>query len=806
MKRIISIVLSLIMVIGMVPMTVISASAATVESSSTATVSGSGTTTDPYVVTTGQELRDVLAKKVSMNIVLGNNITVTSPINISKNTVIIMNNKTITANMSGSVSGIYVSKNATLTMYGGGVFKYSGKYHAVNVTGVFESSGSILYETNSGYPLFYSSDAVVRIHDGVFKGGAVDILGTSKLYMYDSVIYEGLLVDKFASSYIYDVTVEGDFTTYGVTRIFGGNFIGEVNSYPHSYGAGAILFLGGYFKKGIHCKDSANGDYLLADNAHCINHKSGQISDSELYTCTEMTVFSPAFESQIPQMDVGKTELDIGTIEQLQDYTVGFTAKDVPEIFVKNGYTIEEKLVVRDSVNFVDYQETKKGTTATGIYYNLNKLSADDYTIERTVNLYCNGSIVETKSDTVKVKVNPISESEFGFKTMTPAVSAEDKVSKYTDLGEKEYGTTLIFGYTPQLSQALVNKGYSTKEVVYVNYNNQGTLVTRKTGSNFDLMQYVDRMGDYQVWFSLQLYKDGEYVTSVGHIYNVTIVPIAVNTLKANVTAPVDGALPNATVSPAGEGYKTTDVDWSYYDETADDYYLMPDGMKFEAGKTYECAVQFEVVSDEYVFADDKAYMAGYINGYKGVISPVYSNKKAYVTVKFTVPDDQLKVIFTPDSKPQAGSKLTVDIEAMAERDDALMEAYLDNAVTYKWFYDGRLQYTTKNNSYELKNSNIGHYVAVKVLYGDEVIVSEEFLIEEAKITGLLGDVNEDGIVNIIDATTVQKYLASLLTLTDTQKKLADVDSNGTVNIIDATTIQKHLAGIETGYAIGEAI
>ena len=142
----------------------------------------------------------------------------------------------------------------------------------------------------------------------------------------------------------------------------------------------------------------------------------------------------------------------------------------------------------------------------------------------------------------------------------------------------------------------------------------------------------------------------------------------------------------------------------------------------------------------------------------------------------------------------------------MAERDDALMEAYIDNAVTYKWFYDGRLQYATKNNSYELKNSNIGHYVAVKVLYGDEVIVSEEFLIEEAKITGLLGDVNEDGIVNIIDATTVQKYLASLLTLTDTQKKLADVDSNGTVNIIDATTIQKHLAGIETGYAIGEAI
>lgn len=116
-----------------------------------------------------------------------------------------------------------------------------------------------------------------------------------------------------------------------------------------------------------------------------------------------------------------------------------------------------------------------------------------------------------------------------------------------------------------------------------------------------------------------------------------------VDRLSANVTSPVAGAYPNETVTPAGEGYKTTDVDWSYYNEKYDEYYIMPDGMTFEAGKSYECAVQFEAF-EEYVFADKKEDMVGYINGIKGSVSSVYSNKKAYVTVKFTMPQNEVEL------------------------------------------------------------------------------------------------------------------------------------------------------------------
>lgn len=73
-------------------------------------------------------------------------------------------------------------------------------------------------------------------------------------------------------------------------------------------------------------------------------------------------------------------------------------------------------------------------------------------------------------------------------------------------------------------------------------------------------------------------------------------------------------------------------------------------------------------------------------------------------------------------------------------------------------------------------------------------------------VTGLLGDANEDGKVNIKDATLIQKSIANLTTLTKTGEALADADLNTKINIKDATAIQKHIAGIETGFPIGEPL
>ncbi len=74
------------------------------------------------------------------------------------------------------------------------------------------------------------------------------------------------------------------------------------------------------------------------------------------------------------------------------------------------------------------------------------------------------------------------------------------------------------------------------------------------------------------------------------------------------------------------------------------------------------------------------------------------------------------------------------------------------------------------------------------------------------KESGLSGDADGDGKVNIKDATAIQKHIAGLITLTNEGYDVSDVDGSDVVNIKDATAIQKHIAGIETGFPIGESI
>ena len=96
---------------------------------------------------------------------------------------------------------------------------------------------------------------------------------------------------------------------------------------------------------------------------------------------------------------------------------------------------------------------------------------------------------------------------------------------------------------------------------------------------------------------------------------------------------------------------------------------------------------------------------------------------------------------------------------------------------------------------------------ALPVASNESATIVFEFTYEgDADDTGILGDANEDGNVNVKDATAIQKHVASLITLSDTALILSDVDASGNVNVKDATAIQKWVAGIETGFLIGEPV
>lgn len=58
-----------------------------------------------------------------------------------------------------------------------------------------------------------------------------------------------------------------------------------------------------------------------------------------------------------------------------------------------------------------------------------------------------------------------------------------------------------------------------------------------------------------------------------------------------------------------------------------------------------------------------------------------------------------------------------------------------------------------------------------------------------------IGDANTDYDINIRDATSIQKHIASLVTLEDWQLTFADANQDDNVDIRDATYIQKLIAG-----------
>lgn len=54
----------------------------------------------------------------------------------------------------------------------------------------------------------------------------------------------------------------------------------------------------------------------------------------------------------------------------------------------------------------------------------------------------------------------------------------------------------------------------------------------------------------------------------------------------------------------------------------------------------------------------------------------------------------------------------------------------------------------------------------------------------------IIGDVDDNGVISVSDATLIQKYLADLTEFTAEQIKIADVNGDGVVNVHDATAIQ----------------
>ena len=70
------------------------------------------------------------------------------------------------------------------------------------------------------------------------------------------------------------------------------------------------------------------------------------------------------------------------------------------------------------------------------------------------------------------------------------------------------------------------------------------------------------------------------------------------------------------------------------------------------------------------------------------------------------------------------------------------------------------------------------------------------FTVEKGQ--GLLGDIDLDGELSVIDATEIQMYIAKLKQLSDEQLAVSDTDKDEEISVLDATQIQRYLAKLIT--------
>lgn len=76
-----------------------------------------------------------------------------------------------------------------------------------------------------------------------------------------------------------------------------------------------------------------------------------------------------------------------------------------------------------------------------------------------------------------------------------------------------------------------------------------------------------------------------------------------------------------------------------------------------------------------------------------------------------------------------------------------------------------------------------------------EIYLYKDDISFDVKIT-VPYDVNMDGVINVVDATLVQKYIVGFEEFDDYTLKIADTNGDGTISVVDATNIQKKIVNL----------
>ncbi len=223
-----------------------------------------------------------------------------------------------------------------------------------------------------------------------------------------------------------------------------------------------------------------------------------------------------------------------------------------------------------------------------------------------------------------------------------------------------------------------------------------------------------------------------------------------------------------------------------------------------------------------------------FMSGWMGTINDWFSNELfGYYTVKDGTlkSGDEICIAYTSDWGEDLGSSwynnyttlksLEVNGGTLTNVFDSAVNDYTleinsptTNITVNPTATNKNFQVRTYKNEYTpaLNGSEYKRNTNIEVSSGDTIYIgvgdplwpsmgtSEQATVYTLKVEykRLLGDVNADGEVNIIDVTEIQKQIAKLITMDDAAKEAADFNGDKVISVIDITEIQRYIVHNES--------
>ena len=311
--------------------------------------------------------------------------------------------------------------------------------------------------------------------------------------------------------------------------------------------------------------------------------------------------------------------------------------------------------------------------------------------------------------------------------------------------------------------------------------------------------------------------------------------PTEIRTVAITMPEPKAGvAMPYTASAPDGEPYRVSDYTYEAAATKNGVTWQDADGINLDIGEKfapkakYTAVIMLEIADESYHFADDAKKITATVNGQTAKVQRngnTYSVYWKITTPEITVTEiNYLDLIIPAPVAGEAPSFLAGYASDMGYCVTDFSEGDWQNGVVWSdkngelptVFEYGETYKVIINvvpvdtNLYQFigedeMTADINGLAAEVVNFMDRTYgVCYSFTVGAAG-GQLLGDVDGDGEVTILDATAIQRVLAEL-TVKAYIAAAADADEDGDVTIMDATAIQRHLAELPANVNIGKPL